>query len=198
MKMRTIVMMLFFTLIILSGCATSDGNNEETDTNQREETNVSQQNEEKESVMSDLGIYIGQADPNTIEIETRDGPKAFQLTEKTMSQIEDLNENDEVKFTYTANEHDQLVLQSIEQTNSNEYRNSTENEEKTVIQSTGTYIGQADPHTIEIETNEGPTAFQLSNEARQDVEQLTEGSHVTFTYYEEGEQRIIDSIEQTN
>lgn len=72
-----------------------------------------------------------------------------------------------------------------------------ENEEKETITATGTYNGQADPHTIEIETDDGPTAFQLTMEARDDVENLEVGEQVTYTYYEEGEQLVIESIQSS-
>src|SRR5699024_12072054 len=34
------------------------------------------------------------------------------------------------------------------------------------VKEQGTYNGQADPHTVEIETEEGPFAYQLSMDAR--------------------------------
>lgn len=62
------------------------------------------------------------------------------------------------------------------------------------ITETGIYNGQADPHTIEIETENGPTAFQLTMDARDDIEQLTVGEEVTYTYLKDGEQLVIESI----
>lgn len=70
---------------------------------------------------------------------------------------------------------------------------TTEDELKTDI---GIYNGQADPHTIEIETAEGPTAFQLSDAARKDVEKLTDYDEVIYTYYKKDEQLIIEMIEE--
>lgn len=63
------------------------------------------------------------------------------------------------------------------------------------ITETGIYNGQADPHTIEIETAEGPIAFQLTIEARDDIEALIEGREVTYHYTEDGLTRTIQSIE---
>jgi len=60
----------------------------------------------------------------------------------------------------------------------------------------GIYNGQVDPHTIEIETAEGPTAFQLSDSARDEVEKLTEYDEVIYTYYKKDEQLIIEMIEE--
>src|SRR5699024_4943076 len=62
------------------------------------------------------------------------------------------------------------------------------------VKEQGTYNGQADPHTVEIETEEGPFAYQLSMDARELVEDITEGSKVEFTYTEDGDQRTIEDI----
>jgi|SRR5690625_141048 len=59
----------------------------------------------------------------------------------------------------------------------------------------GIYIGRIDPHTIEIETSDGPTAFQLSDEAREDVKSLSENDEVIYSYYVDGEQLVIETIE---
>lgn len=75
--------------------------------------------------------------------------------------------------------------------------NENGNSDQSVITETGIYNGQADPHTIEIETAEGPTAFQLTIEARDDVEALTEGEEVTYMYTEDGDTRTISSIEMS-
>lgn len=136
-------------------------------------------------VMNDLGIYVGQADPHTVEIETNEGPKAFQLTERSAEEIKTLQPNDKVKFEYYINEHKQNVLQSIEKMKGN--KSSPE---------IGIYNGQQDSHTIEIETKNGPTAFQLSDEAKQQVSQLQIGEKVSYTYQINGSQYIIETIKQ--
>lgn len=73
--------------------------------------------------------------------------------------------------------------------------NNDQAEEEDKITETGIYNGQADPHTIEIETDDGPLAFQLTMEARDDIDALTEGNEVIYTYEEDGDQRTIDSIQ---
>lgn len=64
------------------------------------------------------------------------------------------------------------------------------------ITETGVYNGQADPHTIEIETAEGPVAFQLSMEARDLIEGLEPGDEVKYEYAEDGDNREIQTIEK--
>lgn len=63
---------------------------------------------------------------------------------------------------------------------------------------TGYYNGQADPHTIEVETDEGPVAYQLTMEARDLVVDLEPGDEVTYTYYKDGEMLVIKHIEKSD
>lgn len=81
----------------------------------------------------------------------------------------------------------------------NDANNNEGNSEATtdLITETGIYNGQADPHTIEIETAEGPLAFQLTMEARDDIEALIEGEEVTYKYTEDGDTRTIESIKMS-
>lgn len=197
MKKVSILALLSVCLLALAACGTieqpdrAEENNEKTENvNEDEETNGTETApaSDEPSIINDLGIFVGQADPHTVEIETNEGPKAFQLTEKSTEQIEQLQPNDSVKFQYIVNEHKQNVLQSIEK------MQGTESEEDSA--ETGVYNGQQDPHTIEIETEDGPTAFQLSDDVKKQVESLEIGKKVSFTYRVEGPQLIIENIKQ--
>ena len=180
MKKSLSIFAFLSVLLLLAACGTTEqpdqaeDNGEETE-NVNEETDGTEIDHSNEPpVINDLGIYVGQADPHTVEIETNEGPKAFQLTEKSTDQIKELQPDDRVKFQYVINKNKQNVLQSIEKmqgTGSGE--DSAE---------TGVYNGQQDPHTIEIETDDGPTAFQLSDDARKQVESLEPGKKVSYTY----------------
>ncbi|OZB98274.1 hypothetical protein [Paenibacillus sp. XY044] len=62
-----------------------------------------------------------------------------------------------------------------------------------VKEGTGTYTGQADPHTVEIVVDGKPTAFQLGEGLDQAVADLQEQDHVQFKYEEkaiEGEDTL--------
>lgn len=83
----------------------------------------------------------------------------------------------------------------IENEPNNEANDDPGNSGDDLITETGIYNGQADPHTIEIETDEGPLAFQLTMDARDDIDALTEGGEVTYTYTEDGDTRTIESIQ---
>jgi len=97
------------------------------------------------------------------------------------------------------NQHDEEQIENEEnQLNhepNNESNNDPENSDDNLITETGIYNGQADPHTIEIETEEGPLAFQLTMDARDDIDALTEGGEVTYTYTEDGDTRTIESVQ---
>ncbi len=190
MKKALSIMILFAAFFLVSACGTSNGaddNNNVASNEELGEDNDATEDVDEKAIINDLGIYVGQADPHTVEIETNEGPKAFQLTDESKVQIEQLESNDEVKFNYFVNEKKQNILQSIEKMN-----DALDDENK----DTGIYNGQQDPHTIEIETADGPTAFQLTMEAREQVEPLQVGKKVTYTYEEKGEQLIIDTIKQ--
>ncbi|WP_349408656.1 hypothetical protein [Pseudalkalibacillus sp. SCS-8] len=60
----------------------------------------------------------------------------------------------------------------------------------------GTYNGQADPHTIEIELEDGPQAFQITEELKDTVANLKEGTEITFIYEEEEGTYYIKSIQE--
>lgn len=63
----------------------------------------------------------------------------------------------------------------------------------TVKEGTGTYTGQADPHTVEIVVDGKPTAFQLSDGLDQAIADLQEQDQVQFKYEEkaiEGEDTL--------
>lgn len=60
----------------------------------------------------------------------------------------------------------------------------------------GIFNGMADPHTVEIEVDGVPAAYQVDpdGEAMTKFEELTEGDSVTFIYVENGEQLVIKEV----
>jgi hypothetical protein len=61
---------------------------------------------------------------------------------------------------------------------------STPKAEAKVIKGTGTYVGQIDGHSVEIETKEGPTAFEISAGMESTLENLNMDDPVVFEYVE--------------
>ncbi|WNS46472.1 hypothetical protein [Paenibacillus sp. MMS20-IR301] len=64
-------------------------------------------------------------------------------------------------------------------------------EEVQIIQGSGRYIGQIDNHSVEIETEEGPTAFELGAGTETAPELLEMDDAVVFAYVE----RVVGSDE---
>lgn len=87
--------------------------------------------------------------------------------------------------------------ESNDKDESTEKDNDAKNPETEIIK-TGSYSGQADPHTIEIETDDGFVAYQLTMEARDLVVDLEPGDKVTYTYYKDGEMLVIKHIEKVD
>jgi len=155
------------------------------ETRQQDEKDAKQLQDVERQIITDLGIYVGQADQNSIEIETNEGPKAFRVTEQTKNEINTLEPNDKVRFEYYINEHQQNILKKIEKMNDRLYSPEA-----------GIYNGQQDSNSIEIETDKGPVAFQLSENAKKQIGSLEIGKKVSYTYRVEGSQFIIETIEE--
>lgn len=69
--------------------------------------------------------------------------------------------------------------------------------EEQVIHGTGTYVGQIDNHSVEIETEEGPTAFELGAGTEGATETLEMDDPVVFEYVEkkvEGDPSVIQRV----
>lgn len=163
---------------------TTDNESNEVANNKPDDKTDNGSNEQADDKIKTSGIFNGRADPHTVEIETETGPVAYQLTMEARDQADQLEEGQEVAYTYKQ-EGEQLIIESIE---------SAETQEGELITETGIYNGQQDPHTIEIETADGPTAFQLTMEARDDVEQLVVGKEVVYEYKDNGVQLVIEKI----
>lgn len=159
-------------------------NHEEEQTNENYHVDQHSNLEQEQKYRTMTGIYVGQADPHTIEVETDEGPVAYQLSDDARLQVEVLSAGDEVIYEYYER-GEQLVIETIEKTKGNN-----------LIIETGIYNGQADPHTIEIETPRGTYAFQLTMEAREQVEKLNPGDKVRYFYVENGDFREISKIEK--
>lgn len=73
----------------------------------------------------------------------------------------------------------------------------TESEQQAVLSGEGVWVGLIDSHSAEIEVDGEPRAFALSEDL--DVETLSEGTKVAFTYVEEENRPLIltiDAVEQ--
>lgn len=200
MKIRTATALTTTLFLLLAAACTSADidnderqredaeNTEQTEIkkSERNETDTEPEIDVKKQIISDLGIYVGKIDKQTVEIETNEGPKAFRLTEQSREQIKEFEPNDKVKFEYYINERQQNILQKAEKID----------DKLTAPPESGIYNGQQESNSIEIETSHGPTVFQLSGKAKKQIDSLEIGGKVSFTYRVDGPQLIIESIEQ--
>ena len=105
----------------LSACGIFNQGNEpenETQPGESVEQPSEQETEEQQEPIEEVtkeatGIYIGQIDNNTVEINIDNNPAAFVITE-VEDQMDSLKENEKVRLKYVENEYGQLILKSIE------------------------------------------------------------------------------------
>lgn len=78
-------------------------------------------------------------------------------------------------------------------------------EESQIIRGSGSYVGQIDSHSVEIETGEGPTAFELGLGIEDALQNLETDDPVVFEYVEkpvEGDpsavQRVLSKLSKTS
>lgn len=115
--MKKIVLSMSIFLLFLTGCGKDSY---ETDEIYDESLDVEQERDDLEEYsnkdmvrQSEIGIYKGKVDSDTVEIETAEGTVLFQMSDDVRRFVGDLKEEEEVIYTYEK-EEEQLVLQSIE------------------------------------------------------------------------------------
>ncbi len=139
---------------------------------------------EEKSVLEGRGIYTGQIDSQSVEIEVHGEHRVFALGEGL--DLRGVPDGSEVEFTYIEDE-ERPILQSIEAL---EVEVEVEVE---VLQAEGVYIGQIDMNSVEIEVGGQPEAYALDEGL--DVEGIEDGSKIKFTYRDDEARPILESIE---
>ncbi|WP_449619799.1 hypothetical protein [Robertmurraya sp. Marseille-Q9965] len=96
-------------------------------------------------------------------------------------------------------ETNQAEENAVDETETDEeaVEEDTATETEDVIVEEATYVGMADPHTIEVNTETDTISLQILDPGVQDVdfEAIEEDAHVTIEYHKEGEQNILTGIE---
>jgi len=128
------------------------------------------------------GIYNGQIDSHSVEIEIDGKPVAFSINGNFNPDL--IESGSIIEFTYTESEHRPLIISvdNVEQ--------PAEEDDDFVI-GEGIYVGQIDPQSVEIQIQR---AFTLAGDI--DVESIEDGALVAFTYMESGQQAVIESIQK--
>lgn len=163
-------------LLLWSGCRSVEEPVEEVEADVEEA--LVEQNDQV--ILEGDGIFVGQIDSQSVEIEIDGRPKAFGLDEGVS--VADISDGSKVVFSFH-DAADRPILQSIEMIDGAD----------PYLKGEGIYNGRIDSRSVEIEFDGQPKAFALDRKA--EVDNLVEGSRVVFTY-EEGEYRpLLLSIE---
>jgi len=136
--------------------------------------------EETGTVTNGEGIYTGQIDSHSVEIEVDGQARAFAIGEGVL--VENIDSGSRVTFTYREEEYRPLLL-SIEVVEAPVGGGEAE------IVGEGIYVGQIDAQSVEIEINR---AFVYGGEVS--VDGIEDGSLVAFTFVESGARAVLDSI----
>lgn len=111
MKLKKLLGLLLVIVLLagmMMGCAGSkpeDQKNEQTAPPQSEEA-------VRPDSIEDTAVYTGRIDNNSVEMELKGNPQAFQLTEELMESWDSLGfaEGDELKIQYQERENDRPIL----------------------------------------------------------------------------------------
>lgn len=114
------------------------------------------------------GEYAGQIDNSSIEVILDGTTTVFRLSETTQMQIGLFMPGDTMGFDYTPNSAGQFTIVMFDDV------------EKKLI---ATFEGQMDPHTIEVITDNGFAAFQLTEDALTQVESFETGDRIQIVYF---------------
>lgn len=134
---------------------------------------------ESEEILNAEGEFVGLADPHTVEIQLEEGAKAFQFKEELKSTIAALTENAKIKFEYIEKSNGQRVITKITVL------------ESALEEKSGTYVGLADPHTIEVQFQDGARAFQITEELKNRLKNVPEGTKITVQY----EKNVLENFQ---
>jgi len=171
-KKAFLIFLLFIVLLIVfpgAGCRPGD---DEIDTGVREE---------EEALIMGEGIYVGQIDSRSVEIEEDGQAKAYGLAEEI--DVSEIRSGSKVAFTYDDG-GERPLLRSIE---------VIEPAAEEVLRGEGIYTGRIDSRSVEIEVNGEYRAFALSSETV--VEGLSDGSKIAFTYRESEQRPMLLAVE---
>ncbi|MBW6463514.1 MAG: hypothetical protein K0B84_04945 [Firmicutes bacterium] len=126
------------------------------------------------------GIFSGQIDSNSVEIEVDGEPKAFAVAPEVS--LANLESGSRIEFTYREEEFRPLLISidSVEQ---------PVGDTAAFLVGEGVFVGQIDPQSVEIKINR---AFMLADDIN--VEGIDDGSLVAFSFLESGQRAVIESI----
>lgn len=134
-------------------------------------------------VLTAEGIYNGQIDSHSVEIEVGGETKAFSIGEDLS--LDGLESGAIIQFTYREEEHRPLLISidSIELPSGGD---------EGVLVGEGILVGLIDAQSVEVQINR---AFVLADDIDVgDVSEIADGSLVAFSFMEIGQRAVIESI----
>lgn len=136
---------------------------------------------EEEVVVEGEGVYTGQIDSHSVEIEVDGVYTAFEIGEGVS--LEGVKDGSRIAFTYREGEHRPILL-------SIEVLDEPASGGNGAQVGEGIYVGQIDSQSVEIEVYR---AFVLGDGV--EVDHIDDGSLVVFTYTESGNRAVLDYLE---
>lgn len=136
-------------------------------------------------VIEGEGVYNGQIDSHSVEVEFENQPTAFALGEGVT--VDHIVEGSRVAFTYQEGAERFVLLTIVVIDESGEPVDGVSGE----LVGEGVLVGQIDAQSVEMEINR---AFVLGDQVS--VEEIEDGSQVAFTYTETGLRAVLESIEE--
>ncbi len=167
--------MLFFVIImglLFAGCQAEEN---EIDTDLNEEV------EEQPSYFKAEGIFVGQIDSNSVEIEEAGNIETFGLESEV--DVSEIKKGSKVSYTYESKE-ERPIIKTIEVING---------EEPEIIQGEGRYTGRIDRRSVEIEIAGEYMAFTVNDPML--IDELIEGSLIAFSYKDNERRPVLLSVE---
>lgn len=138
---------------------------------------------DQDRILEGTGIYVGQIDSQSVEIEFGGQARAFAVGEGVS--LTGIGDGSTVIFSY-AEGKTRPVLLSIEAV-------AVEGE---ILHGEGIFTGQIDSHSVEIFFDNQPQAFALSDQIS--LVGIEDGSPVAFTYRNEENRPLLLSIKLTD
>lgn len=145
-----LVLLMGFSLV---ACGNSSPAAQPPVNNTEDQSPAPEQQPGESAVIEAEGILTGWADPHTVEIRVKEKPMSFQVSEDMQKSLDDLDDEDSVRFKYVEKTVDattkQLILTEIAKTESSDDSNGS---------NTGGTVTSDRPKTAELEvTVEGMT-----------------------------------------
>jgi hypothetical protein len=133
-------------------------------------------------LLTGRGIYNGQIDSHSVEVEIDGQPVAFSINGSFDPDL--IESGSMIEFTYTDDEQRPFII-------SVDHIEQPDDGENGFLVGEGIYIGQIDPQSVEIQINH---AFQLAEDIN--VDSIEDGALIAFTYIESGQRLIVESIQE--